>query len=83
MFQEELEDGNYTTAYTRFEEEDVEQLNGKRIKGHGKIVSVTNAEGELHPALVTTEDGAMFTPEELATEGFDGRHGFVDYEVAV
>lgn len=81
MYEEQFDDGS---TYTRLEPEDWEVLEGKRIRGHGEIVGWTNAEGELHPAIITTEDGSLFTPEELADEvDFDGRHGRVDYEVAV
>lgn len=83
MYEEVIRGANETIAstYTRLESEDWANLEGKRIKGHGKIVTWTNAKGEHHPAFVTTEDGSMFTPEELEHVEFDGRHRFVNYEV--
>lgn len=80
MFEETFEDG---TTYTRLESGDFDVLRGKRINGHGRITGYTNAIGELHPAVIHTEDGGSFTPEELELVEFDGRHGFIDYRVEV
>lgn len=76
MYEEKIGD----SRYTRLEAEDYEEVDGKRINGHGKIVSWTNAEGENHPAYVRTEDGRAWTPEELALAEFDGRHGWIDFD---
>lgn len=65
--------------YRRIEQEDWEEIEGKRINGHGKIVGMTNAEGEHHPAFVTTEDGEPWTLGDLMYDvEFDGRHAIID-----
>lgn len=73
MYTEKLGDWEYT----RLEPSDWTKLKGKRVNGHGRIVGWTNAEGEQHPAVVRTEDGSLFTPEDLAVVDFDGRHGII------
>lgn len=81
MFEETIQGANESVAsnYTRLESEDWDAIKGKRINGHGKISGLTNAEGEHHPAVIKTEDGALFTPEELKFADFDGRHGILDF----
>lgn len=65
------------TEYVRLESEDWDELEGKRLNGHGKIIHWTNAEGEHHPAFVTTEDGEVHTPMDLTYDRkFDGRHDY-------
>jgi hypothetical protein len=75
MYTESIDD----SEYRRLEDDDWNEIKGKRINGHGEIVGITNAHGEHHPAFVTTEDGEPFTPGDLMYDvEWDGRHDFID-----
>lgn len=77
MFEETFhadDDDRITESFTRFDREDIEALKGKRIKGKGKIEGFTQAEGELHPAFVSTDEGEPIAAHELEYMDWDGRH---------
>jgi len=71
MYEETFETGE---RYTRLEESDMDII-GKRVNGHGKIKAHIHTPGDRHPDLLRTEDGCVFTPDELRRMNFDGRHG--------
>ena len=76
MYTEQIGD----SEYRRIDRDDWDELKGKRINGHGKIVGMTRAEGEHHPSFVTTEDGEPFTLGDLKYDvNWDGRHSFIDF----
>jgi hypothetical protein len=76
MFVETFPDNPET--YERFEQDDWKKLKGKRTN-HGQIVGWTNAEGELHPAYLETDEGRYLTPGDLRHNvDFDGRHNVID-----
>ena len=59
--------------------EEIEKLEGKRVKGVGKITCVMNAEGEVHPTLIKFGEfphHTIWTLEEFLNSGeiFDGRN---------
>lgn len=61
-------------SFTRFDREDIDALIGKRIKGKGKIEGWTQAQGELHPAYVQTDEDKQIAAHELPFMDWDGRH---------
>jgi|APHM01.1.fsa_nt_gi hypothetical protein len=78
MFVETFEDNSET--YERFEQDDWQKLKGKRTN-HGQIVGWTNAEGELHPAYLETDEGRYLTPGDLRHNvDFDGRHNVIELD---
>ena len=68
------------SEYRRIDDDDWDELDGKRINGHGEIVGVTIAKGEHHPSYVITEDDEYFTLGDLMYDvEWDGRHNFIDF----
>jgi len=70
----EGDEGKITESFDRLESEEIDDLMGKRIKGKGKIESVNQAKGEMHPAVVTTDEGELIAAHELPFQDFDDRH---------
>jgi hypothetical protein len=74
-------DGALDEQFIRFESEDHERLVGKRINGRGEVVGLTNAVGELHPAMVHVDGGEDIAAHEIAYVDWDGRHGWINTDL--